>query len=574
MATVDRGAKGMIHASKARALTGRGLAFAVLAFLCLVLPNSRAEARAPSCGGKRATITSDDPRIVGKTGNDVIVAGPGRQAIRGMGGNDTICGGRGGDRIYGGRGNDDLSGGLGDDTLDGERGSDDLEGSKGKDLLLGSSGNDELRGGAGNHDDLDGGPGDDSLAGGDGGFDVLTGGPGNDAIDGGPGIHDIASYAGTGGAVAIDLEAGLVSGAEGERLSGIEDAVGSSGDDTLDGAAGSANRLDGGPGDDSIVAIGPADEAYGGPGADSCTGFGTVVFCGPAQSEIDTTVELYASIDGASSLIVTGDDSVDDATVSFAGDTYTVRGQRGGNEILVGDHGAGCARDPGANAVSCRGPIDSIRASLGGGDDALALDPDVPPGVPASIDGGPGSDSLGGGEGDDTIYGGDDQSPDSLSGGGGDDVLYGVNIFHPRNDSGSAWMSGGGGGDLLVGGQPCDGDRFYGGANDNDSASFARVRNDGTYVQATIGGPVVDPDVPACNAGQIDSTIEKIEGSPGPDVLTGDSGANTLLGRGGDDVLDGMGDFDGCDGGAGTNRLANCEYPNWGPRYRANDDAR
>jgi Ca2+-binding RTX toxin-like protein len=571
MATVDLRRPGTMGASKARAATGRGLAFAVLTFLCLILPDSRAEARVPSCAGKRATIAADGPRVVGSKGDDVIVAGPGRQTIRGMGGNDTICGGPGNDQIFGGRGNDDLFGGLGDDSLDGERGSDDLEGGKGEDLLLGSSGNDELRGGVGNHDDLDGGPGDDSLAGGDGGFDVLTGGPGNDAIDGGSGAHDIASYAGTGGAVAIDLGAGTVSGAEGEHLSGIEDAVGSSADDTLIGAAGSANRLDGGPGDDSIVGIGPGDEAYGGPGGDSCSGFSAPVSCGPAQSDAGTTVELYVSIDDASSLVVTGNDGDDKATLSFADDTYTVRGQPGGNEVLVGAHGLGCSRDARENTVSCRGPIDSIRASLGGGDDAFALDADVPASVPASVEGGAGSDSLAGGAGDDTIYGGDDQSPDSLEGGDGDDVLYGVNIFHPRHDSGAAWMAGGAGDDLLVGGQPCDGDRFYGGASDNDSASFARVRNEGTYVQATIVGPVVDPDVPVCNAGQIDSTIEKIEGSPGPDVLTGDSGANTLLGRGGDDVLNGMGDFDGCDGGAGTNQLTNCEYPNWGPRYRTND---
>jgi serralysin len=138
--------------------------------------------------------------------------------------------------------------------------------------------------------------------------------------------------------------------------------------------------------------------------------------------------------------------------VSFADHTYAVRGEPGGNEVLVGDHGSGCAHDAKANAVSCRGPIDSIRTSLGGGDDALTLDLGVQPSVPASIDGGPGSDSLAGGEGDDTIYGGDDQLPDSLEGGEGDDSLYG------------------------------------------------------------------------------------------------------------------MGDFDGCDGGAATNQLANCEYPNWGPR--------
>jgi Ca2+-binding RTX toxin-like protein len=572
MATVDCDAQGSGgEARVGRTLTVRGLVFAVLAFLCFLLPDSRAEAKVPSCGGKRATIVSPGPRIVGSKGNDVIVAGPDSQTIRGMGGNDTICGGRDDDRIYGGRGNDDLFGGLGDDSLDGERGSDDLDGGAGKDLLLGSSGNDALRGGAGNHDDLDGGPGDDSLAGGSGDFDVLTSGPGNDAIDGGTGIHDIASYAGTGGAVAIDLEASTVSGAESEQLHGIEDTVGGSGDDTLTGAAGSANRLDGGPGNDGIIANGPGDEAYGGPGGDSCTGFGAAVSCGPAQNEVGTTVELYVSIDDASSLTVTGNDDVDGATVSFAADVYTVRGQPGGNEVLLGDHSSGCIRDKTANAVSCRGPIDSIRASLGGGDDAFALDAGVPPGVPASIDGGPGSDSLGGGEGDDALYGGDDQSADSLGGGGGDDVLYGVNIFHPRHNSGAAWMSGGTGDDLLVGGQPCNGDRFYGGASDNDSTSFARVRNEGTYVQATIGGPVVDPDVPACNAGQIDASVEKIEGSPGPDVLTGDSGANTLLGRGGGDTLDGMGDFDGCDGGAGTNQVANCEYPNWGPRYRPNE---
>ena len=49
-------------------------------------------------------------------------------------------------------------------------------------------------------------------------------------------------------------------------------------------------------------------------------------------------------------------------------------------------------------------------------------------------------------------------------------------------------MSGGPGDDLLIGGQPCDGDNFDGGPGDNDSASFARVRNGGVFVQATIGG--------------------------------------------------------------------------------------
>jgi Ca2+-binding RTX toxin-like protein len=537
-----------------------GLAW-LLAGLLALAATPAADAAAATCGGKQATIVSDAQKIVGTKAPDMIVAGPGDNTIYGMGGNDTICGGDGNDTIYGGRGNDTLFGEGGNDTLYGERGSDDLDGGAGEDRLFGATGNDELNGGPGDHDQLVSGPGDDSLSGGEGDFDVLTGGPGNDSIDGGPGAHDIASYAGTGGAVSIDLGAGTVSGAESEHLTGIEDAIGGSGDDTLIGSTASANRLDGGPGSDHLVAAGSADDAFGGPGSDTCTGFSTETSCGPMAGGSGTAVELYQSIDEATSLIVTGNGGVDDATVSFSDGTYTVQGAPGGNPVLLGDPGSGsCSRDQGANSVSCQGEVSSIQASLGAGDDTFAIDSSVPAGVSATIDGGPGSDTLRGGEGEDTIYAGDDRVPDTLEGGGGDDVLYGVNIFHPRRDSGAAGMFGGPGDDLLIGGQPCDGDLFDGGPGDNDSASFARVHNSGIFVQATIGGTVLDPDVAGCDAGHIEDSVEKIEGSPGNDVLSGDEGANTLLGRGGDDRLDGKGGFDNCVGGTGDNEVANCEY--------------
>jgi Ca2+-binding RTX toxin-like protein len=543
-----------------------GLA-ALLATLPCSLAVSSAEAK-PSCDGKPATIVSNGPTITGTKAPDVIVAGAGANVIRGGGGNDTICGGGGDDTIYGGRGNDALFGEGGNDTLYGERGSDDLDGGEGEDRLYGATGNDALFGGAGDHDQLIAGPGDDSLDGGAGDSDVLTGGPGNDAIDGGPGAHDVASYAGTGGAVAINLEAGTVSGAETEQLSGIEDAVGGSGNDTLIGSSASANRLDGGPGDDHLVGAGPDDEAFGGPGSDTCSGFVAESSCGPVAGSGGTAVELYRSVDEATSLIVTGNAGTDNATVIYANGAYVVQGAPGANPILLGDPtSAGCSRDQASDAVSCQGPISSIQASLGGGNDTLSVAPSVPANVSSILDGGAGSDTLRGGEGDDTLYGGDDHSPDILEGGGGDDVLYGVNIFHPRKDSGAATMIGGPGDDLLVGGQPCDGDFFDGGPGGNDSASFARVRNSGTFVQATIGGPVVDPDDPNCNAGRIERSVEKIEGSPGPDILAGDDGPNTLLGRGGDDRLDGKGGFDDCVGGGGNNQISNCEYGDAGPRY-------
>ncbi len=549
------------HTERSTPKTRCGVVVLITIAAVFVWPSPDRVVAAPTCHGKKATIVSNAPTIAGTKAPDVIVAGPGDNTIYGEGGNDLICAGAGDDTIHGGRGDDTIHGEGGNDTISGERGSDHLDGGAGEDTLFGETGNDTLEGGPGNGDRLDGGPGDDSLFGGPGDYDILTGGPGNDKIDGGPGEHDIASYAGTGGAVTINLQTQTVSGAESEHLSGIEDAVGGSGDDTLIGDPGTANRLDGGPGNDRLIAAGPGDEAFGGPGSDECGGsFAAETSCGPSQGMNGTAVELYESIDGQTSLIVTGSEGLDAANVSYAGATYTVNGEPGGSEILLGDPtSSACSRNAAANSVSCQGQISSILASMGGGNDSFTVDESVPSSVSSIIDGGPGEDTLRGGKGDDVLYAGDDHVADTLEGGGGDDVLYGVNIFHPRKNSGAATMIGGPGNDLLIGGQPCDGDTFDGGPGSNDSASFARVRNSGIFVKATIGGAVLDPDVHNCHAGHIDHSVEKIEGSPGPDILIGDGGPNVLLGRGGDDKLNGMGGNDTCIGGGGNDQAVNCE---------------
>lgn len=539
-----------------------GVLLLLLAACPILIWTAGAQAK-PSCGGKRATIVSNAPRIVGTKAHDVIVAGSGDNAIYGMGGNDTICGGAGSDRIYGERGNDTILGEEGDDTIAGERGSDDLDGGAGADRILGETGNDEIDGGGGDGDDVDEGPGDGNVSGGPGDFDVVHGGVGNDRVDGGPGAHDIASYKGVGGPVSVDLGSGIVSGAEQERVDGIEDVLGGPGNDTLTGSA-APNRLDGGPGNDHLFAVGGGDEAFGGIGADACSGaFAAETACGAKGGDNGTAVAMIASITGATSLVVSGSEGSDDVTVSFSGDGYLLQGG-GSVDVVLGDpESNACARDQAANSVFCRGRAGSIQASLQGGSDTFALGDSVPAEISATIDGGTGTDTLRGGLGADTLYGGDDHEPDSLEGGGGDDVLYGVNIFHPRRDSGAARMVGGPGDDLLIGGQPCDGDTFDGGSGDNDSASFARVRNSGTNVKATIGGAVLDPDVGSCNAGRIENSVEKIEGSPGDDILIGDDSSNTLLGRGGNDALDGRGGFDRCIEGGGSDRLSNCEFDAW-----------
>ncbi len=529
-----------------------------LVFIGLIFATS-VGAQQSECGGRRATIASNEGTIRGTRAPDVIAAGRGPNVIVGGGGNDVICGGSGRDRIFGERGNDTIGGKGGNDSIHGGRGSDELDGGTDRDEVFGDSGNDAVRGGLGNRDDVDGGPGDDDVAGGRGILDTLLGGIGNDLIDGGPGGHDIASYRGAGGPIEADLSQGAVVGAEDEQLIGIEDIVGGSAADTLVGSDRTSNRLDGGPGDDQLLGARSGDQAIGGPGSDHCVGpFAVEDSCGPSAGRgRGTQVELYESITASSSLTIVGDDQVDDVTVSRGDRGYLVRRGSGNPVLLSAPRSGGCGF--GVGSVACAGPVTSILVSLGGGEDRLEVEDSVPAEVSVTIEGGPGSDWLRGGLGGDTIYAGDDRDPDTLSGGGGDDALFGVNILHPRRDSGAATLVGGGGDDLLIGGQPC-GDLFHGGQGDNDSASFARVRNAGIVIRAAIGGRAIDPDLGYCGGSRIDGSVEKIEGSTGPDVLIGAAGPDTLLGRGGPDVLDSRGGPDRCIGGRGNDRTRRCEY--------------
>jgi Ca2+-binding RTX toxin-like protein len=535
---------------------GAGLLAAVL-FGLVFAPSP--EAVPALCGGREATIASNEPSIRGTRGPDVIVGGRGPNVITGGRGNDLICGGFGRDEIFGGRGKDTIDGKKDRDVVHGGRGSDEVDGGAGTDRVLGDSGNDTVRGGPGERDFLDGGPGDDDVAGGRGGFDAVVGGIGRDRIDGGPGGHDLASYRTAGGPIEVDLARGAVTGAEAERLSGVEDVVGGLGDDVLTGSQASPNRLEGGAGDDHLLNGMPGDEAFGGPGSDLCSGpFAVSSSCGVSPVGMGTRVEVHGGLGQAPSLAIVGDEDPNAVLASVRGRRLIVRSAGGLLRLGTFPLGTDCRqRGP---FISCLGPVDSIVASLGGGDDRLAVRGGVPSTVPVTVDGGPGADLIRGGPGGDILYGGDDQDRDRLSGGDGNDALFGINILHPRQNSGAATLLGGAGNDLLVGGQPCEGDRFRGGSGVNDSVSFARVRNAGIVVAASLGGPVRDPDLISCPGGWINADVEKIEGSTGPDLLTGSAREETLLGRGGLDVLDGRGGPDRCIGGRAPDRTRNCEY--------------
>lgn len=195
---------------------------------------------ATSTAGVQTIVTGDGADVITATttaainmidvgaGNDIVTV------LATTSGNYTIDGGAGNDTITGGAGNDVIRGGIGNDVLNGGIGNDTIDGGDGTDILIGGLGNDSLSGGLGN--------------------DSLTGGAGNDVLNGGDGI-DTAYYDTATLGVTVNLSI-LASqntvGAGLDTLTGIENLLGSSFNDTLTGSI-SANTLNGGNGADLLI---------------------------------------------------------------------------------------------------------------------------------------------------------------------------------------------------------------------------------------------------------------------------------------------------------------------------------
>lgn len=218
-------------------------------------------------------------QIFGRGGNDTLI---------GFGGDDTLEGGAGADELFGSTGFDYASykssptsvivslqgfyAANGDAEGDHLYSIEGLIGSRFNDALFGDDQRNVLRGGGG-VDDLYGLEGNDRLEGG-AGTDNLEGGAGADELLGGDGV-DTASYANSLEAVRVDLANGKGFGgdAEGDRLSGIENALGSLYDDFIFGNNG-ANALQGFRGADNFIGGGGADRfVY--LSADDSSAFGT-----------------------------------------------------------------------------------------------------------------------------------------------------------------------------------------------------------------------------------------------------------------------------------------------------------
>lgn len=117
--------------------------------------------------------------LLQKSGSFIFLAGS--DVIEGLGGGDWISAGSGADTVYGDNSREYQNGfGVGDDTIFGGNGNDSLDGGAGFDSLIGGANADTILGGSGN-DSIDGGAGSDFIKG-EQGYNQILAGPGNDTI--------------------------------------------------------------------------------------------------------------------------------------------------------------------------------------------------------------------------------------------------------------------------------------------------------------------------------------------------------------------------------------------------------
>jgi Ca2+-binding RTX toxin-like protein len=413
-------------------------------------------------------------------------------------------------------GNDTLTGDVNDNFIDGLGGDDLISGLGGDDYLIGGAGNDTVTGGIGN----------DYLVA-DEGIDSINGDDGNDYL------YDIFGIGNT-------LNGGV-------------------GDDTI--VAGVGSNVNGGAGintlvldyrNQSIVANITLDAIGGGSGSD-----GTII----------QNIESF-SIYGSG-----GDDSIDASATNYANNLSGYVGNdtlKGGNE----------------NDYLFGGDNDDLLVG-GGGNDSLygGYGNDVVNGNAGNdyTSGDTGNDVIFGGDGNDTIFG--NEGIDFLDGGDGNDYLDDQTIGNTLN--------GGSGNDTIIGGigSQINGGTGYDSLVLNYFGNTARITLDsigggfgidGTIIQnieafvlaGSNGNDFVDASAAIYNntiyGNDGDDTFlggsvnDYLYGGSGLDLLVGGAGNDYLFGNEGNDSLDGNdgGDFiygdkgeDSLNGGIGDDNL-------------------
>ncbi|TKA97165.1 calcium-binding protein [Cereibacter changlensis] len=561
----------------------------------------------PILSGQAAKLN----QLAQRDGADIIIGGAGDDRIFGQLGNDVIEGGAGNDMLYGGLGIDIVGGGTFDFTSVKTGETISIE-SYDKNTGFGQAVNVSLRDAADGNDLIRGGDSDDILIGG-GGDDTLHGDRGNDVL-----LGDFARIRLSANLVAEDIEtefdgsahaggdtlfggAGddvMVGGGNNGKIDTITDLEGSNvviGDfggvrgarlneavtklETFSNAAGGADLISTGAGNDLILAGEGADTITSGAGGDIVLGdFGTIDL-------VNATVTGTASTLGGDDSITTGNgDGVDVTSLVIAGsgnDRISAVGD--GGLILLGDNGVMTLdskalqelrgyRAPGQDATpeqltedaATRAKIDGIakrveavnaetdgkdtvvagpgvlRAVMGGGDDHVTLGAHenyvlgddgvieiIPSGLRATSvkAANAGNDTILGAAGGDVIAGG--QGDDRIEGGEGDNAVLGDDgvIESTRVTDGPRILEmtdeGVTGGDdvILLG--------------DADNRVLAGLGSD--TVTVGDGQNVVIADLGEIKANEATGVWRANDGD---DNVTGGDGRNRVILSGGDDVAD------------------------------------
>lgn len=463
--------------------------------------------------------SADSPNLLqGNRGFDKLNSlGIARSDIYGGDGTDWLYAasdGVSGDRIFGERGNDKLFADRGDASakgafLDGGEGDDWIYGTSGDDTIIALSGIKKVYGNAGNDT-------------------IIKTGNGVGTIEGGGGNNDTISYIahtppGFGELSGIRVDLGESTGMNGKGIDTIHDVehlIGSPFDDELTGSPSVANEIDGGIGNDEIIAD-SKDEVDGGLGINDCTG-GKQVNCNRTSPGEPSARETIVDIGQEGILTVLGSTLADKVNVGYdiIDSAY----------IVDVDRPALASRDCEAtntpDRYRCPAPrnvISTLTVESAGGSDEVTIDYSVPSDVNSIINTGDGNDTVTGGKTKDFVT-----LAENVSGRDGNDML---------NPTPGSNLSAGEGSDTLHVENPCLGGTISGGPG-KDGVVFAGAPYG---VEASLKDGYAKWNGPGC-ANPIDMTrdLEGLEGSSHNDILIGQahgSGKTSFLGRDGIDTF-------------------------------------
>jgi Ca2+-binding RTX toxin-like protein len=344
--------------------------------------------------------------------------------------------------------------------------------------------------------DVSAGGGNDTITG-TNADDVMAGGPGDDRMDAKAGV-DVANYD-FGVPVNVNLTTGRATGQGTDTLSGFNQVVGSSGNDTI---------------------VGPG-------------GFNCLIWAEGGDDKVSTSV----GADGDGCTLVAGDGN----------DTIT---GSGGTDVIYPDNNGAAGNDTvhaGAGDDTVVGDLGNDNLDGGPGTDLLTyadgttspLNADLSAGIVTGLgtDSVAGFEDFTGGFGNDKIIGTD--GPNHIDGGAGNDTIFGRGSSDLLTaGEGNDWMDGNAGDDVMI---PGRGDDTMYGEGGTDRMAFAPSQ--APVVVNMASGSATGDGFDHMNG------VENMTGTSFDDVLTGDANPN---------VIDGLGGSDTCNGGGGADTLVNC----------------